>query len=399
MVESVCGGGQPVVNEGCLKILKGEQDEKIENIFGLYRMETAIPVLDEKGKVCYEIRKRKNTKREDIRGEFGEKINRYQKSYYLGKEIVCLQRLLEEQNIVVIGSKKEFDIIFGILIKTQKNIVFLDTLENAYDFMRENKIIILDLQAVASRGRERIYGGCNSVYSWKQFIYYIINIIEGEFCSKFYTLIDDRKDIMNGYLKKYIKGNIKFSSKSIFTEAMVEYMRNQRFHVSENIGEERNNICFTMMDCGKEVENFPIDDELQFIKAADRILQSYRLYRYFSDKVKVLNFVFDETIERTEAEKIRLRDGSVEDLSDRRTKIEDLYNLGESIDREYLLELKKSLRINQKRNYENNLLLLEDYDSRLVNIENGIRRTCYSPEKYEGDNFFLWSLYGIWTLC
>lgn len=192
--------GKPSVNKKCLRILRGESYEKAKDIFEKYHITTSIPVVDRDGNICYEIRK-KSPKIEGVLIEFKEKIKRYRKSYYLGREIVCLRRILEAQDVIVIGNEEKFDFLFEDIFQDKKRVVFLDDLESAYGLMCENKRLFIDLQAVVSGGRENIYGNCNNGYTWKQFIDQILCIIEGGYCSAFYDIVDNEWVTLADYLK------------------------------------------------------------------------------------------------------------------------------------------------------------------------------------------------------
>lgn len=393
----------PCINRECLKISKnGSLDqEEIKNIFEKNHIATAIPVVDEEGKFCYEIKKRFG-KNKNVLTEFKEKIIRYKKSHYLREEIICLQKLLEEQDVVVIGNEERFDLLFGEIVQGKKRIVFLDFCENAYELMSGNKKLFIDLQAAISGGRERIYDVCNNGYSWKRFIDHIIHVIEGGYCSAFYNIIDNEWVTIEDYLEKYMEGGMSFSARGIFIDAFIEYMRKTSFHISEHAGVFRtNSACYEMRINGITAKNRG-DDEFTLIRSVNSILQLYKIYNKISTQVKTLNFVFDGIADVTEAEKKRISNGRGElclYLPDEKNEALDLYSFIEDTDQKYIEGLIKAPRINQKRNFENNLILLEDCASKLVNIENGLRKTCYLPEKYEGTIYFFGkcTVYGLYV--
>lgn len=394
--------GKPSVNKKCLRILRGESYEKAKDIFEKYHITTSIPVVDRDGNICYEIRK-KSPKIEGVLIEFKEKIKRYRKSYYLGREIVCLRRILEAQDVIVIGNEEKFDFLFEDIFQDKKRVVFLDDLESAYGLMCENKRLFIDLQAVVSGGRENIYGNCNNGYTWKQFIDQILCIIEGGYCSAFYDIVDNEWVTLADYLKKYMEQKMDFSARGVFTAGIIQYLQRNHFQISEEVGVFRNisaryNMKINEAIIGKNRE----DNELTLIEFTNMTLQLCRLSKKLSNRIKVLNFVFDQKAETTDAEKKRMAEGKgclSEYLSDRKTEILDLYTFVEDQSDGYIDELEKSLRFNQKRTFENNMVLLEDYASDMVNIEDGMRKTCYLPEKYEGTIFFFGAciIYGLYV--
>ena len=394
----------PCINRECLKVLKGESSDykKVKDIFEKYHIATAVPVIDEDGNVCHEIRKRSEENKNALT-EFKEKIMRYQKSHYLEKEIVCLQRLLEEQDVVVIGDEKQFDLLLGDIFQNKKRVMFLDSCEDVYELMCENNRLLVDLQASGSGGRERIYDVCNNGYSWKRFIDHIIHVIEGGYCSAFYDIIDNEWVTIEDYLKKYMKGGMDFSSRGVFTTAIIKYMREHHFPISEGKGVFRDVSARYMMKMnGTEVGKKREDNEFTLIEFVNTILQLYRLSEKLSDKITVLNFVFDGTLEATCAEKNRISEGIgnlYECVLDKKAEILELYNLDKNKGDEYIEKLARTLQFDQKRTFENNLVLLDDRTSELVNIVNGMRKTCDQPDEYGGTIFFfgVCTIYGLYV--
>ena len=145
---------KPEVNKKC-SVIHYKEDrclfERAEALFQKYHITTAIPVIDEDERICYEIRKKDFEDERKIIEEFQEKIRKYKKSYYLKNEIKCLKKLLEEQEIIVIGDKKRFDDIFGILTIGGR-ITYVEELEDVYNFMYKNKVLLIDLSQIG-RGR------------------------------------------------------------------------------------------------------------------------------------------------------------------------------------------------------------------------------------------------------
>lgn len=382
----------PSINKECSVIEYGKDRylfEKAKKIFEKNNIRIAIPVLNEKGCICFEIRKKEMDEEKIIAG-FRGKFSRYEKSSYLGKEVECLRRLLEEQNIVVIGTKERFNYIFGDLILRKDRITFLDGLENAYEFMCENEKLFVDLSPVGFRGRFDIYSYCNNGYHWKQFVQLIQNVIELELCSRFYRVLDNELVTLRSFLNRYMDSKSYFSNNGLFTHDILKYLKKYKFNVEYSRGVKRGeSFQFDLKLNGIKVGKNRNDDEFTPIICTDIILQLAILSKNLKKRVPVLNFCFDEIVEMTDTEQDRIEkeDGNLY-FSERLQDFAELYSLGEN-SKEYLVELNNSIHFEVTRTFENNLILLKDKSSRLVNVENGIRRTCYQPKSYDGTIYCL----------
>ena len=389
------GDEQPFINKTCSLIRnKNEKDmfNEAKHKFEKYHITTAIPMVDKDGYVLCEIRRKETDDEEKTIANFRNKILKYEKSHYLGKEIVYLRKLLEEQDIVVIGSQERFDILFGCISMKKTKLHYVNQLENAYEFLRGNKYLLIDLSPIGNRGRYDIYNFCNNGYFWKQFMEFILKIIESEYCSKFYQITNRDNDILYNYLDEYMIGTGKFSKICPFTDGIMKCMKRQHFVVECSKEIYRTDfIQYILKLNGIEVNQVRGDNELTLIEYGDIILQLYRLNKRLSDQVPVLNFVFSENVEVSDAEKLRIEEGQYEGrlhFSNRLQDYAELYSLGEN-SKEYLEELTESLCFQRKRTFENNMVVFEDLSSRLVNIENGLRKTCYQPQDYAGTIYVL----------
>lgn len=380
---------KPEINREC-SIIKYEEDRYLfkiaKKLFDKYHITTAIPVIDEEGKICFEIRKRDLEDEKKTILEFQKKIEKYKKSYYLKNEVKCLRRLLEEQDIVVIGEKRRFHDMFGNLILNESRITYVKELKDAYDFMYKNKLLFIDLSQIGCRGRKDIYSICNNGYYWSQFMAFVIAMIEAEYCSKIYQILDNNKEVsLRDFLVKYKVGTIIFSKRSIFTSAFLTYTKEHKFNVVEQEGVFRTeSFSYDIIENGIKINKKWGSDELITIECVDLISQLLYLNQKLSDKVQILNFIFDEEVEITESEYKRISSEILDDelyLS--------LYSMGEDTRIEYLRELDSFLQFNHTRSFENDLVVFDDINTELVNVENGLRRTCYQPEEYTKTIYFI----------
>ena len=385
-------GKEPFVNHACSVIYLKDIDrlyKEAEQLFEKYRIMTAIPVVDERGHICFEIRKNELRNTAVTITRFHEKITKYRNSCYLGKEIICLKKLLEEQDIVVLGAEKQFDSIFYDLRLAKSRIRFIEELENPYEFMNQNKFLVINLSEKSFGGRRDIHHYCNNGYFWDQFISIILGMVECECFSRFFQITDcaDSQVVLEDFLKKYMYGKAYFSERSVFTAAVVKYMRERCFSVTESGGVIRGRSlqCDLKLN-GIKVNKNRGDGELTTFECTDMIAQLYILNQRLSGKIQVLNFCFDAEAEVSDAEHFMMEEGKYEDgqyFAGRLFDYADLYSLGEN-GKEYLTELTGAIQLENTRTFENNRIVLKDTDSRLVHVENGIRRTCYQPEYYDG---------------
>lgn len=378
---------KPFINKECFVITNEDETnwyEEAEMLFEKYHITTAIPVVDRDWHVCYEIRKEELEKEEEIIAKFRDKISKYEKSFYLEKELACLKRLLEEQDIVIIGTEERYDNLFDILSVNKGRIQFIEELENAYEFMQKNKNLMIDMASIEYKGRTDICFYCNNGYHWKQFVNLILDVIEAEYCSKFYRMCDNGAATFCDFLDKYLAGNLHISQRSIFTAHILKYIQEKYFKAELKEGVFRNGFQFPIKLNGIEIDKSWVEYEKGTIRCVDIISQLYDLNKKVTDKVKVLNFVFDEKLEALETELGRM---SIVHLKEA-YEYEALYTLGENNNSEFLNELKDAVQLVSMRSFENDRVVFKDIRSRLVNVENGIRKTCYQPLKYDGTIYF-----------
>ena len=378
---------KPEVNKKC-SVIHYKEDrclfERAEALFQKYHITTAIPVIDEDERICYEIRKKDFEDERKIIEEFQEKIRKYKKSYYLKNEIKCLKKLLEEQEIIVIGDKKRFDDIFGILTIGGR-ITYVEELEDVYNFMYKNKVLLIDLSQIGCKGKKDIYCYCNNGYYWEQFMTFVIAMVEAEYCSKLYQILNNNEVSLRDFLRKYKSGTIIFSKRSIFTNMFLTYLKKYKFDVVEQEGIFRTeSLLYDLVENGIKVNKKWGSGEHITIESVDLIIQLFYLNQKVPDKIRILNFILDEKVDVTESEYERMSRKSLD-----KDMYLSLYDMGDDTRIEYLRELEQSYQFNHVRNFENDIIVFEDKCSDLINVENGLRRTCYQPEEYIGTIYFI----------
>lgn len=376
----------PFVNKRCSVIYDGENEnilKEAKELFEKYHITTAIPVIDKKKKICFELRRSEVNSEKKVIADFRNKITEYENSFYLREEVACLRRILEDQDIVVIGAEERFDHIFGCLRLSKDRICYVKEPENAYEFMERNEKLVIDLSPIGYRGREDIYYHSKNGYLWNQFIILIYKAIELEYCTKLYQMLDNEYVTLQDFLYKYLRGEIIVSQRSIFTAAILEYLQKCCFPVTEQRGVFREALIYETEMNGVKLDKEFWSYEECIIDCVNITLQSFFLTQKLSKNIKVLSFVFDENLEPVDAEQKRIKNGLLRD-----EEYISLYSLGNK-GKEYFTELKESLYFDSTRTFENDRVVFRDMDSQLVHIENGIRRTCFQPKEYSHSIYFL----------
>lgn len=202
-----------------------------EALFDKYHITTAVPVVDLGKKLRYEVRRKRAVYTKEILINFHEKLIKYEKSNYLKQEITYLKEILGEQDIVIIGTTEQFEVICGVLFKNTKRIDFIEDINDAYDFMHCNTKLLIDVSMPEQSPRKDIYEICNIGYGWEEFLHVIIHIIEFEYCTRFYNIIRDKSDVLQEYIEKYWGKKILVSPKGVFILAFQKYMRERNFDV------------------------------------------------------------------------------------------------------------------------------------------------------------------------
>lgn len=366
-------------------------------LFYKYHINTAIPVVNKTGRICYEIRKKRTVKDSEVLQNFWAKFSKYEHSMYLNYEVECLKKMLENQTIIVIGTEERFEYIFKERVfGTKKKIVFKKEFKDAYEFLCDSMGLIIDVSISTCSARKTIYAFCNNGYGWDVFLDKIIYAIENEHCSRFYRVTDNQIVTVKDWLRKYSDGKMFFSTEGIFTSALREYLNKYQFDVIEQKG-----ICrgasFRFHLCANGiVSRNCIWNEFNVLVWTDIILQFYYLNQELKGQNLVLNFVFDQEAKFTAAECERVKDGNWKNWDLKKYisvieegKTDNLLYCEKNRRLDYLVELEKSLNFRHIRNFENNRIVFKDCTSKLINIQNGIRKTCHQPEKYAGTVFFL----------
>lgn len=390
------------INRQCLTIaLKAEKAvlEEAKQLFERHHITTAIPVLDQEGKICYEVRKKRENHKDGFLADFYAKLRRYEKSYYLGCEIAGLRKILQEQPVTIVGTKKQFQCICGELFQDSRNISFIEKLEDPYEFMCSNVGLLVDVSITAYSMRKDLYLFCNNGYGWHTFLNMAMQMVEMECFSRFYRVTNNPIATLKDYLDKYSDGRVYISSWGILTSAMKAYLNNTSLKLIEQRGLQREKSAqYYYVGNGVEIKELT-GGELLVMEQADVMLQYFYLNREFQGQVPILNFVFDVKVEIPGKEKETIIRDRLFFLRDYVANLENegkqttLYE-GKTRNLRHLMELERSLKFCMTRRFENDLIDLQDHTSNLVNIENGIRKTSYQPEQYVGTIY----IFGMCTI-
>ncbi len=398
-----------LVNKQCLTItLNNEQAmlEEAERLIEKYHITTAIPVLDKEDRVCYEIREKREEHKFEILAGFYDKLRQYEQSSYVGQELVSLRKILNSQHITVIGTKEQFDCICGELFRrtNDQHIAFIRELENPYEFMRDHQDLLIDVSVTEQSMRKDLYSLTNNGYGWHTFFDVIIQMIERECFSRVDRVTDNPIATVKDYFEKYSDGRVYIASRGILTSAIKKCLSDSHLRLIEQNGILReNSFQYYYTSNGVKTREL-IGGEQHAIEPADIMLQYFYLSKALSEKISVLNFSFDIEVEVPDGEKGGIIQDHLFCIKDYIANIKNqdirtsLYTK-KTKQLEYLRDLESSLTFCMTRRFENDLFVWKEQKSRLVNIENGIRRTCGQPEEYAGTIFFfgMCTIYGMFV--
>ncbi len=390
-------GESNFIRRNCSSIIQKNEEQMMkeaEELFQKYHITTAVPVLDEAGKICCEIREKREIQDEEFLNTFYGELYKYEKSRYLGQEVAALRKLLQNQFVTVIGTKEQFRHICGKLFGETENIRYVSGFEDAYEYMCDNKNLLIDVSLTPYSGRRDLYHIGENGYEWRTFFNKIIQMIRVECFSRFYRVTNNPIATLKDYIEKYVDGAIYFSSWGILTFALKEYLDKNHIIAKYRGGVYREeSFQYRYKGNGVLIHEL-VKGELLVLEQADVMLQYYYIYREFCNRVSVLNFVFDVDVQIPEGDsepivrdKLFYLNRYVSHIKEKGTNI-SLYVDSQDSVLQHLMELEASLKFCVTRRFENDLLVLRDYTSRLVNVENGVRKTCCQPEEYVGTIYF-----------
>lgn len=401
------GKKEGFINRNCQIIyLDKERDvlKKASKLFYQYQITTGIPVLSKENKICFEIREKgecNKNKEEEIKNEiekFYDKLENHRKSYYLQNEVKCLYKLLETQDIIILGSQKEFDEVLGKLFCNRDRVTIVEDLEDAYKFFYYNSNLVIDVSLKMPLTRESIYWNSCNGYSWKKFFDLIILMLESEYCSRYYEILENRIVTLKEWMKKYSDGKLCFSSWSIITSNLKKYFEKNSFDVIEEIGIFRQpSPQYHLKANGVICEHNKLINDCLLIDTVDFIRQFYFLNKKIEKQVNILNFTFDSEAWLSDIEKEWMEKGFELNeyiLNSKKNKNSNSLYSKQNTELEYLKEPERFTIFGNTRRFENDIVVFKEYESEKINIENGIRKTCYLPKEYEGTIYF----FGVCTI-
>ena len=390
------------VNRQCVSITIPDEEnvfESAEHLFKKYHITTAIPILDKSGRICYEIRQKRENHDEQFLDNFYDRFRRYEKSKYLNEEIIYLRRILQNQPVTVVGTKERFQHLCGEIFHGTDNITFIQAFEDAYEFMSENEGLLIDVSITNYSARNDLYFFSKNGYHWHKFLDTTIQMIELECFSRFYRVTENPVVTHKDFLEKYSDGRVEISSWGILTEPLKQSLNGSSIRIIEHKGIYRkNSFQYYYIGNGVMIKE-PIVGEQLLLEQSDVMLQFLYLNKEFCDQASVINFAFDVEVKIPGENKKRIIRDKLFNL---RNYLSDMKESGMESSLyaqkgiRYITELEASFQYYITRRFENDLLVWKDSSSRLANTENGMRKTCFQPEQYAGTVYFfgMCTIYG-----
>lgn len=394
---SAAGYISKAVNEKCFVIRKDSPEymySKARSIYERYGIMSDIPVINHENRITGYItdhqsfldRKASYIKQID---DVKNKIDRFKKSYYLRKEIKAFYEILSNTPIYF-RDCAEYHEIFSLFDGNIRGNALSDKeyrrkvnkwVKGGDDFTDEEKTeLIFDF----SLGNQDILSrefGITPVYGLDKFMFEYTTLTENEEFSRMIMLTENIRYGLKDCIADNGMEDIAFPSNRFLTKRVYDYMRGNKIPFS--IG-RFNSIA--VMRASFQVNGLRGNpqDVIGF-SSCDLLEQSFLSNALSERNVHVFNICNASGAKMTDSELDRMKKYGVLDtliMNKDNDSLKKMY--GEDCENKEPDEYAKDLLyyFPVKRRFENDIIVNADYKSPYINIENGIRRTCYQPEEY-----------------
>ncbi len=329
--------------------------------------------------------------------EVREKIEALKTSYYLKEELEAFYQIEDGTEIFI--RQCPIGLEFASLFDGNLKMTFLseqEYLDLIKRLMRnvncrteqEKTCLLFDLDSGKRRELCQRFG-LDFVYGLETFLQEFLELVNKGVFSILLRITQTARYTLEDFIRDNGMEDISFATNRLLTGYLSRYMRER--HIPLDI---RASDYITVMQVGclvNGVRGCPIDP-IGF-EYCDMVEQQYSFMEEAKKKgVSVFCVSAAVHAKTTDTEKQRIqRLGRLENLLAEKNVefIQQLYQdvCEDQSPLEYAEELFYHFPV--RRRFENDLVVNEDYTSRYVNIENGIRRTCYQPEKYGNTIYFI----------
>lgn len=387
------------VNTNYYFVYYGDEGEMCANALRIYNehgIQSDVPVVDSFGRIAGYITDRKFfSDRKSLTQKKLKKflawIERIKKSCFLSKEIKAFQKILKGADIYVYPCNAYSQVISALGIDLET--VFLserDYIKMIND-LSESKGYLMDkdkLRLIFDFGtgnRHLLYRaiGVLSIYDLNGFVAEFTKFVENEMFSRILRITQDSAYTLKDYIKDNEIENISFASNRLLTNYIYRYIKENEIPISL-----QHALPVASIVGSRKINGVRISlTNLPFYQC-DTIGQQLKLNQDFlGKKVTVFYIMCAVHAKVTNSEKERMKEqiyikGLIEKMDEK--SIEALFgNCGKELSpREYIKTIYASHPLAVRRRFENDIVVNCDISSPYINIENGIRRTCYQPKEY-----------------
>ena len=391
------------VNKNFLFVRKDEEEHMFSSareIFDQHGMESYLPVIDQEDKMTgflmdLELLRKKDALYEQNLTELERKISLLKKSHYLKKEMEAFYEVLADTTIFFRKSKglrKIFSLfdgrIRGRVLSDQEYLKKLSKWRKNRDHLTDEEktelIFDFDCRNIGALAEK---AGIASVYSLEKFMNEFTALTENEEFSRAIRMTHNSAYSLADFISDHDMKHLEFPANRLLSKYLYDYMKEQQIPFSLTYF---NNIA--VMHASFPVSGMRGSTQdaigLSSCDLSEQLLLSRMLKKR---RIMVLNMKNASDVNITEGEKRRIESYGVAEkliIDKDMHALKLLYgdDCGNKSPYEYAEELSYSFPV--KRRFENDLVINADYKSTYVNIENGIRRTCYQPALYTNTIYF-----------
>lgn len=399
------------INENYLFVNASFPDKMLSEarkIYEQYKIQTDIPVVDCNKHILGYITdyqkildKEMNYKRSIL--ELKNKIKKFRNSYYLQEELTAFYEILKNMDIYARKSDvfSEVFLMFGGNIKIHflSDEEYLDKIKNIIRkkecFTNEEKTeLIFDFER---EDRDIIYNRwkIDFIYNIDSFMYEFASLVETKEFSRIIRITRESRYSLSDFIDDNGMEDIKLASNKLLTKYVYDYLKEMNIPCTL----ERLNYI-AAMQAGSRINGIRGDskDCIGFV-FCDLTGQQIILNEDITDKnIHVFYVSGAVNAKLTENEEKRVKNfGRLETLIESKDydTLEQLYHddCNKMTPYEYAKEIYYSYPV--RRRFENDLIVNVDYRSTYVNFENGIRKTCFQPQKYRNTIYFIGPCYAL----
>lgn len=396
------------INRECFRIILTSENKMLLEAIKIYeehQIESDLPIVDKQGRFIRCLLNNKLIKKERMKQQkkieqFKEKLSCYNKSYYLKKELFAFTKIFKHTKIYIrnqnifndMFSLFEKDLCFDVEELTDKKYLsMIDRAKRHGDFDKDGTTILLDFEICNLH-----YFPIQVGYDLDTFSKLFFSGVENCEFSRLIEITNNPYYTLKDCILEFKMSSISFSRHHLMTKYISDYLKREgySFDFDSNSYWGINGIA-TINNIEGKMGRYSI--AFSFV---EWIVQQIKLVKYAEKKgIEVYNIRAATSSKMTENEKkwIERNIETIEKLfAFDRDAVKDLYDK-ENIDQAEKYIRKITHRYPIKRRVENDLLVNADFKSELVNIKNGIRKTCYQPEYYYRTVYFTGVCFALGT--